>query len=84
MLCLGAARLTARVLRPRSYTAQVLAKSCKTIPVMLAGVFLHGKRYKSLEYLSAVLIAGTPAAPPPRPSSLPSPSPRLIRSAFSR
>lgn len=53
-----------------SYTAQVLAKSCKTIPVMLTGVVLYGKRYKGVEYLSAVLIAGTPSPPlriPPHP-----------------
>lgn len=39
----------------------MLAKSCKTIPVMLAGVLLHGKRYKPLEYISALLIAGATA-----------------------
>lgn len=41
-----------------SYTAQVLAKSCKLIPVMVVGQLLHGKRYSSAEYLAALLIAG--------------------------
>ena len=45
-------------LAPRSYTAQVLAKSCKLIPVMLMGTLLHGKRYSALEYAAATLIAG--------------------------
>lgn len=33
-----------------SYPAQVLAKSCKMVPVMLMGTLLHGKRYSALEY----------------------------------
>jgi hypothetical protein len=41
-----------------SYTAQVLAKSCKLIPVMLMGTVLYGKRYAVTEYLAALLIAG--------------------------
>lgn len=41
-----------------SYTAQVLAKSSKMIPVMVAGTLLYGKRYRPLEYFCAVLIAG--------------------------
>lgn len=43
----------------RSYTAQVLAKSCKLIPVMFARFVLDGKRYSALEYTAAALIAGT-------------------------
>jgi len=43
----------------RSYTAQVLAKSCKLIPVMFARFVLDGKRYSALEYTAATLIAGT-------------------------
>ncbi len=44
-------------LRNISYPAQVLAKSCKMIPVMIMGTILGGKRYGSLEYLCAGLIA---------------------------
>ena len=43
---------------PHSYTAQVLAKSCKLIPVMVAGTLLYNKRYSAAEYLTAVLVAG--------------------------
>jgi UDP-galactose transporter B1 len=50
------ARLTAA--RHASYTAQVLAKSCKLIPVMVVGTVLYGKRYAVTEYLAALLIAG--------------------------
>ena len=38
--------------------AQVLAKSCKMIPVMLMGTLIGGKRYSVLEYACASLIAG--------------------------
>ena len=44
-------------LRNISYPAQVLAKSCKMIPVMIMGTILGGKRYGSLEYFCAGLIA---------------------------
>jgi hypothetical protein len=36
----------------------VLAKSCKLIPVMVAGTLLYNKRYSAAEYLTAVLVAG--------------------------
>lgn len=36
---------------------QVLAKSCKMIPVMLMGTLISGKYYSTLEYLCAILIA---------------------------
>jgi len=39
-------------------TAQVLAKSCKMIPVMLMGTVLSGKRYSVFEYSCAAAIAG--------------------------
>lgn len=39
-----------------NYPTQVLGKSCKPIPVMLLGVFLAGKRYNVVKYLSVVLI----------------------------
>mmetsp|Transcript_28130 Transcript_28130/g.91909 ORF Transcript_28130/g.91909 Transcript_28130/m.91909 type:complete len:330 (+) Transcript_28130:118-1107(+) len=41
-----------------SFPAQVLAKSCKMIPVMVMGVLRFGKKYTSMEYFAAVLIAG--------------------------
>jgi solute carrier family 35 (UDP-galactose transporter), member B1 len=41
-----------------SYPAQVLAKSCKSVPIMLAGRLLYGKKYKALEYISALAIGG--------------------------
>jgi len=45
----GAERLRAR--------AQVLAKSCKMIPVMLMGTLIGGKFYSGLEYACALMIA---------------------------
>jgi UDP-galactose transporter B1 len=39
-----------------SYPAQVLAKSCKMVPVMLMGTLLHRKRYSALEYLCMSMI----------------------------
>lgn len=39
-----------------SFTAQVLAKSCKMVPVMIAGTLLHGKSYSALEYTCMTLI----------------------------
>ena len=35
---------------------QVLAKSCKMVPVMLMGTLVGGKRYSVLEYACALLI----------------------------
>eukprot|EP00775_Hariotina_reticulata_P009730 gene9730-9888_t len=39
-----------------SYPAQVLAKSCKMVPVMVMGTVLHGKRYSALEYMCMTMI----------------------------
>lgn len=39
-----------------TYSAQVLVKSCKMVPVMLAGFLLHGKRYTVAEYIFMTLI----------------------------
>ena len=36
---------------------QVLAKSCKMIPVMLMGTLVSGKRYSSIEYFCALVLA---------------------------
>ena len=41
-----------------SYPAQVLAKSCKSVPIMFAGALLYAKKYKTLEYVSALAIGG--------------------------
>jgi len=46
-----------QALKNISYPAQVLAKSCKMVPVMLMGTLIGGKHYSSLEYLCAGLIA---------------------------
>jgi solute carrier family 35 (UDP-galactose transporter), member B1 len=45
-------------LRNISYSAQVLSKSCKMVPVMLAGAFLHGAHYSALEYAAMLLVGG--------------------------
>jgi UDP-galactose transporter B1 len=39
-----------------SYPAQVLAKSCKMVPVMLIGTVLYKKRYSALEYMCMSMI----------------------------
>lgn len=44
-------------LRNISYPAQVLAKSCKMVPVMIMGTLIGGKRYSAAEYVSAGMIA---------------------------
>lgn len=41
-----------------SYPAQVLAKSCKSVPIMLTGSVLYKKRYSAVEYGSVLAIAG--------------------------
>ena len=41
-----------------SYPAQVLAKSCKMVPVMIMGTLLHRKHYSALEYGCMMLIGG--------------------------
>jgi len=45
-------------LKSISYPAQVLAKSCKMVPVMIMGTLVGGKRYSTIEYLCVGLIAG--------------------------
>lgn len=39
-----------------SYSAQVLAKSCKMVPVMLMSTLVYGKRYSALEYVCMSLV----------------------------
>ena len=48
--------------RPLPYTnakhvLQVLAKSCKMLPVMIMGTLVGGKRYSSIEYTCALTLA---------------------------
>ena len=43
-------------LRYVSFPTQMLAKGFKMVPVMLAGTFLHEKRYESYEYASAIVV----------------------------
>jgi len=43
-------------LRYVSFPTQVVAKSCKMIPVMLMGYVVTGTRYSSLEYIVAITI----------------------------
>ena len=40
-----------------SGAAQVLAKSCKMIPVMVMGTLIGGVYYSSLEYVCALMLA---------------------------
>eukprot|EP00904_Undaria_pinnatifida_P010700 jgi/Undpi1/6760/HiC_scaffold_21.g09239.m1 len=40
-----------------SFPLQVVSKSCKVVPVMLVGKFVHGKSYPWVEYFEAVAIA---------------------------
>ena len=46
------------LLMPSPARPQVLAKSCKMVPVMLMGTLVGGKRYSALEYACALLIGG--------------------------
>lgn len=39
-----------------SYPAQVLAKSCKMVPVMVMGTLVYRKRYSVVEYIATLLI----------------------------
>mmetsp|Transcript_101 Transcript_101/g.175 ORF Transcript_101/g.175 Transcript_101/m.175 type:complete len:324 (-) Transcript_101:552-1523(-) len=39
-----------------TYSAQVLVKSCKMVPVMVMGTVLYGKRYSMVEYICMSLI----------------------------
>ena len=43
-------------LKKISYPAQVLAKSCKSVPIMLTGALLYRKRYSMQEYASVVAV----------------------------
>jgi drug/metabolite transporter (DMT)-like permease len=39
-----------------SYPTQLLAKSCKLVPIMLIGWLVHGRRYSVAEFVAVVLI----------------------------
>lgn len=53
---LGAMFASNSALRYVNYPTQVLGKSCKMIPVMLANVLVGGKRYSFKEYMFVLLI----------------------------
>jgi hypothetical protein len=52
-----ASRASVRTAERLRAGAQVLAKSCKMIPVMLMGTLIGGKFYSALEYACALMIA---------------------------
>jgi UDP-galactose transporter B1 len=53
--CLGPA-CGMYALKNITYSAQVLAKSCKMVPVMLMGALLYKRHYSFVEYLCMLLI----------------------------
>ena len=57
MTSMGSTFFSVRALRYVIYPIQVLAKSCKPVPVMLMGA-LMGKKYPAKKYLKVVLIVG--------------------------
>eukprot|EP00581_Thalassiosira_minuscula_P016284 CAMPEP_0183730800 /NCGR_PEP_ID=MMETSP0737-20130205/33715_1 /TAXON_ID=385413 /ORGANISM="Thalassiosira miniscula, Strain CCMP1093" /LENGTH=516 /DNA_ID=CAMNT_0025963381 /DNA_START=48 /DNA_END=1598 /DNA_ORIENTATION=+ len=57
MTSMGSTFFSVRALRYVIYPIQVLAKSCKPVPVMLMGA-LMGKKYPMKKYLKVVLIVG--------------------------
>lgn len=54
---MGSTFFSVRALRYVIYPIQVLAKSCKPVPVMLMGA-LMGKKYPAKKYVKVVLIVG--------------------------
>jgi len=54
---MGSTFFSVRALRYVIYPIQVLAKSCKPVPVMLMGA-LMGKKYPMKKYLKVILIVG--------------------------
>mmetsp|Transcript_11206 Transcript_11206/g.15525 ORF Transcript_11206/g.15525 Transcript_11206/m.15525 type:complete len:518 (-) Transcript_11206:148-1701(-) len=57
MMGMGSTFFSVRSLRYVIYPIQVLAKSCKPVPVMIMGAFL-GKKYPVRKYINVVLIVG--------------------------
>lgn len=54
--CTSATLFSSWALSSVTYPTQLLAKSCKLVPVMLLGWVLHGRRYRRAEYVAVVLI----------------------------
>ncbi len=54
---MGSTFFSVRALRYVIYPIQVLAKSCKPVPVMLMGA-LMGKKYPAKKYIKVALIVG--------------------------
>ena len=46
----GNALFARNVCARSQYPSQVVSKSCKVVPVMLVGKFVHGKSYPWVEY----------------------------------
>lgn len=57
MTSMGSTFFSVRALRYVIYPIQVLAKSCKPVPVMLMGAVM-GKKYPAKKYVKVVLIVG--------------------------
>ena len=57
MTSMGSTFFSVRALRYVIYPIQVLAKSCKPVPVMLMGA-LMGKKYPAKKYVKVILIVG--------------------------
>mmetsp|Transcript_9383 Transcript_9383/g.13316 ORF Transcript_9383/g.13316 Transcript_9383/m.13316 type:complete len:457 (+) Transcript_9383:166-1536(+) len=57
MTSMGSTFFSVRSLRYVIYPIQVLAKSCKPVPVMIMGAFM-GKKYPLRKYLNVILIVG--------------------------
>ena len=56
MACSGATLTSNSALSYVTYPTQLLAKSCKLLPVMLMGFLVGGRRYRVMEYVSVFLI----------------------------
>ncbi|XP_037578228.1 adenosine 3'-phospho 5'-phosphosulfate transporter 2-like isoform X1 [Dermacentor silvarum] len=57
VLTVGTIGLSNAALGYLNYPTQVLFKCCKLIPVLLGGVLIQGKQYKSLDLLAALLMS---------------------------
>ncbi|XP_075552317.1 adenosine 3'-phospho 5'-phosphosulfate transporter 2 isoform X3 [Dermacentor variabilis] len=57
VLTVGTIGLSNASLGYLNYPTQVLFKCCKLIPVLLGGVLIQGKQYRSLDLLAAVLMS---------------------------
>jgi hypothetical protein len=56
LCCYGAMDSSNRSLGSLSYPIMVLGKSCKMVPVMLAGVLINGTKYPAVKYVSVFIV----------------------------